>query len=117
MTLKEFYSKIGGDYDGVTTRMCGEKLVLKYALKFLDDTTFAALGEALEKGDCDSAFRAAHTVKGVCLNLSFDGLLKSIVPLTEVLRGGSLDVGELYEKAKADYGAVISALKELKESV
>ena len=77
MTTKECYEKIGSNYESVLSRFGNEALVKRFALKFLKDPSYAELKEALEAHDAERAFRAAHTLKGVCLNLGFDRLYET----------------------------------------
>ena len=91
MNIRECYERMGADFNGVIGRLGSEALIKKFALKFLEDTSFQSLKEGLEKGDGEQAFRAAHTLKGVCLNLGFDNLYPSSKDLTELLRAGSMD--------------------------
>ena len=77
MTIRECYGELGLDFDAVLSRLVNEKLVQKFALKFLDDPSFQNLKDALDSKDVETAFRAAHTLKGVCLNLGFDNLYPS----------------------------------------
>ena len=72
MTIRECYEELGLDFDAVLSRLINERLVQKFALKFLDDPSFQNLKDALDSKDVETAFRAAHTLKGVCLNLGFD---------------------------------------------
>ena len=114
MELKEVYEKIGGDYDDVVRRLMGEKLVRKFLLKFLDDNSYADLGRTLSEGDYKEAFRAAHTLKGVCLNLGFTELYKVSAELTEVLRGReTAGSDELYAQVKEQYTSLTEAIREL----
>lgn len=114
MTLKEVYDKINGDYNGVIHRLMDEKRVKKFLLKFPVDTSFADLRKALESGDCDMAFRAAHTLKGVCQNLGITVLFESSNELTEHLRGGNLEGSdELFEKVAKDYDDTVRAISSL----
>ena len=69
MTLEQVYAAIGGDYKGVTERLPSADFVRRFALKFLQDDSFPNLKKALEEKDAPTAFRAAHTLKGVCQNL------------------------------------------------
>ena len=87
MTIKECYEKVGSDYDGVLKRLGSEALVKRFAVKFLNDPSFQELTDGLAAQDGEKAFRAAHTLKGVCLNLGFTELYKVSAELTEVLRG------------------------------
>ena len=53
---------------GISRFMGNEGLFLKFLGKFLQDTNFAGLAEAVKKQDVEEAFRCAHTLKGVCGN-------------------------------------------------
>ena len=64
---------------------------------FMDDGSFLALGEALDSGNYDAAFEAAHTLKGVAGNVSAGPLYETIETLTEKLRAQS------YDGVAADY--------------
>lgn len=115
MTLRDFYNKTGSDYDGVLSRMGGsERIVEKFAKKFPNDTSAPQLFEAFDNKDFETAFRMAHTLKGVCLNLGFDKLRESASELTEALRGTVADnAPELLETVRHNYDEIIGALAEL----
>ena len=114
MTTKECYEKIGSNYDSVLSRFGNEALVKRFALKFLKDPSYQELKDALIRKDGETAFRAAHTLKGVCLNLGFDRLYESSAALTELLRGRDCSGYEaLFEELTVRYGALMAALKEL----
>ena len=70
-------------------RLPSPDFVRRFALKFLQDDSFPNLKKALEEKDAPTAFRAAHTLKGVCQNLGFDALYVPSSALSEALRGGS----------------------------
>lgn len=115
MTLKDCYGKLHGDYDEVISRLRSERLVQKFVLKFLDDGSFAALETAIAGRDGETAFRAAHTIKGMCQNLSFTKLGHSADELTEALRHGWNDAAPaLFEAVRADYSETADAIRELK---
>lgn len=117
MTLKECYESFGGDYDGVVGRLMGETLVKKFVLKFLDDQNFALLQTALDAHNREEAFRAAHTIKGVCQNLGFTALQESSGLLTEHLRTSfSDDCFAIMNRVSADYKKVIDAITEFRDS-
>ena len=88
MTLEECYQSFGGDFEGLMSRVMKLELAEMFAMKFLKDGSFAALEEAMEKEDYESAFRATHTLKGVCANLGISKLQAVSSELTEQLRGG-----------------------------
>ena len=114
MTVKECYEQMGSDYEGVLGRLGSEAIVKRFALKFLQDPSFAQLKESLAKNDGEEAFRAAHTLKGVCLNLGFDELFEVSAELTEKLRerktAGS---EELFQKVSQKYQKTVTAIQGL----
>ncbi|MCM1528875.1 MAG: Hpt domain-containing protein [Alistipes sp.] len=114
MTLKECYAALEGDYDNVLTRLMTEKLVHKFVMKFLDDGSFQNLKNDIAAEKYDEAFREAHTLKGVCQNLSFTKLYESSNRITEALRNGNIaEAGELMPLVEADYMQTVSAIKQL----
>lgn len=120
MTLKECYAALGGNYDEVMGRLRSERLVQKFVLKFLNDGSYQLLQDSLAAGDREEAFRAAHTIKGVCANLAFNELLESSERLTEALRDGKPpEPGEeeLLARVKADYGRTRQAIEAFQEGV
>ena len=110
MTLEECYRVLGGDYGDAIGRLRSERLLQKFVLKFLDDGSFELLCRSLDEGNIDEAFRAAHTIKGMCQNLGFTTLAESDSALTEVLRGGATDTG-LFAKVKEDYERTADAIR------
>lgn len=98
MTIEQCYSAIESNYEEVLGRFAGNKmLVEKFARKFLDDPSYQTLVDTMDKADYEEAFRAAHTLKGVCANLGFTQLFKVSSDLTEELRGGAPDEAKLPE--------------------
>ena len=88
MTVRECYEQMGADFDNVLGRLGSEQMVQRFALKFLNDTSYQTLEETLKEKNVEQAFRAAHTLKGVCLYLGFDNLFTVSSELTEKLRAG-----------------------------
>ena len=86
MTIQECYKAIGGNYEDVLRRLHNEALIQKFTLKFLEDPSYLLLKQALKDKNYEDAFRSAHTLKGVCQNLSFDRLYEVSNELTELLR-------------------------------
>lgn len=74
MNIKECYDSIGADFEDVLGRLGSEKLIERFALKFLEDDSYSNLKGALAEKNAENAFRAAHTLKGVCLNLGLKNL-------------------------------------------
>lgn len=114
MELKEFYAAINGDYEGVTSRLRSEKMVRKFVLKFLNDSSYDNLVKGLEEKNYEEAFRAAHTIKGICQNLGFTVLGDSSSRLTDALRNGwSEGADVLVEQVAKDYRQTAEAVKKL----
>lgn len=117
MELKKFYESIDGDYVNILERFPSEKFVLKFVLRFPEDAVYELLCDSLDKKDYREAFRAAHTLKGICLNLSFNVLFESSSELCEALRDtNAIDedrVSELFEIVKKDYEHTVKVINEL----
>lgn len=112
MEIKKFYETIGSDYYDVAKRLGSEKLVVHFVGRFMDDKTYPSLEAAMKNRDVEGAFRAAHTLKGVCSNLSFDRLQNAASELTEVLRRGTFEGSEaLFDSVKAEYDKIVSTWK------
>ena len=112
MTLQECYTAMGGDYDDVLGRLRSERLVQKFVLRFLEDGSYDLLCSSLESQNYEEAFRAAHTIKGVCQNLSITRLGSSSSRLTEALRSGwSEEAGGLVDEVKEDYQQTAEAIR------
>ena len=117
MTLQECYAAMGGNYEDVIGRLRSERLVQKFVLKFVDDGSYDLLCRSLEEKNYEEAFRAAHTIKGVCQNLGFTRLGDSSSALTESLRSGwTPEADRLLEQTKADYQNTVTPLQSLKDS-
>lgn len=118
MTVIECYNKIGGDYDNAMGRFKSEALVKRFLPMFLNDPSFGELTDALENGDVQTAFRAAHTLKGVCANLSLAKLCSSASEITEMLRAEKLSDAKMYFPAvKADYETAFEVITQFKSEM
>ena len=114
MTLEQMYAAIGGDYKAVMERLPSADFVRRFALKFLQDDSFPNLKKALEAQDAPTAFRAAHTLKGVCQNLGFSNLYAPAYTLTETLRAGQLEgTQEQFAKVEEQYQCTMDAIRAL----
>ena len=113
MTVKEFYDTIGGDYNAALTRLMDDGFITKLLGKFKADKNYANLTVALDGGDGKAAFVAAHTLKGLALNMGMDNLGNAASELTEALRGDSPDV----EKGKSLLPAVVAEYKKVEDAL
>ena len=116
MTIQECYEAIGGNYEDVLRRLRSEVLIRKFTLKFLEDQSYSLLKQALGDNNYEEAFRGAHTLKGVCQNLSFDRLYEVSSELTELLRdttGDQPGIPETMEKVTEIYEITIDEIKKV----
>ena len=115
MTIKECYEAMGGDYEDVLKRLMNEARIQKFALMFKKDPSMSQLTQAMDAGDVETAFRAAHTLKGICLNLGFDNLFAPSQELTEKLRGATTIEGtdELFAAVAKEYDRTCEALRKI----
>ena len=112
MTIKQCYQAMGADFEEISQRIPSEAMIRKFAVKFPEDKSFAELMKALEQGDVETAFRAAHTIKGLCLTLGFSHLTAPASELTELLRAGRLDGSEaLYGQLAQAYNRTVELLR------
>ena len=116
MNIQECYEALGGDYADVSARLPGLKLIERFIVKFLDDDSFDSLCRQIEAGNRGEAFRAAHTLKGVCANLSFTRLSSSASRLTEELRPETPFISdkavELLKEVRSDYEITAEAIRK-----
>lgn len=99
MDIKECYKEMGADYEDVLRRMGSAGLVERFTLRFLDDKSYQMIKDGIATGDAEMAFRGAHTLKGVCLNLGFRSLYEVSAQLTEDLRGRVIEGSEASQAA------------------
>ena len=104
-------------------RMGMERLLQKFMLKFLDDKSFEELCSSMEQKKYEEAFRAAHTLKGLCLNLGFKTLAESSSNLTEALRpqqfeeSDMVEIMKMLEQVKRNYEMTVSVITDFKEGL
>ncbi len=111
--LKEVYALLGGNYDLIVKRLRNEEIIRSFMEDFLEDEEFTKLEKAMEAQDERAAFEAAHTLKGVALNMEFGFLSQSLIALTEALRHGKQpNAEELYETVREDYLKTIQIISE-----
>ena len=116
MNVKKVYEATGDDCSAVVERFVSEETLSRFIVRFLSDDSFASLEKAMERGDVEAAFRAAHTLKGVAQNLGFSALGRSAATLTEILRLKTFDgSSEPFMRVSADYDNVVRAIRTYME--
>ena len=123
MQLNECYKAFGGDYESVRKRIPGDKIIIKFLIKFLSEPSYEKLCRTLEEEDYKEAFRAVHSIKGISANLGFPALLDSSGILTEYLREQDkhpVDKNkcmEYFDVITKDYKVVIDAVRMFVDSL
>ena len=113
MTIQECYDVIGGNYGDIVSRLRTEERIARFLIKVADDKSFDLLKTSLEERNMEEAFRAAHTLKGVAQNLSFTELYERAVTVTEILRGGSLNVAAEMPALEKSYLHTVKSIEAL----
>lgn len=120
MTIQECYRQLGGDFAQAQKRLPSERLISRFLVKFPDDSSFSSLCAAMEEGDRDKAFRAAHTLKGVSGSLSLERLFSSASRLTELLRPEAEEIPasahSLFEEVQQDYRLAVQVIRSYSAS-
>lgn len=86
MTLQECYDQMGGSYTDVIRRLSSEERVTKLLGMLLKDNTMGSLRTALADANYENAFIAAHSLKGILLNLGLTRFASVAAQLTDELR-------------------------------
>lgn len=104
----------GFDVDGALRRFLNNKDLYKTCLKkFLLDTSFEQLLDAYAVGNCQEAFKASHTLKGLTSNLGMDCLYHILQPMVEKLRIGNMDIKEDINQLETLYKDVYEVVQDL----
>lgn len=115
MNLKECYDAMDANYDDVMRRLGSEERITRFLSKILEDKSFLLLCNSMKAGNYEEAFRAAHSIKGICMNLGLTPLQESSSALTENLRDGKpdKDTVPLLERTMKDYEKIAAAIRTL----
>lgn len=112
---KKLLEDLGIDVDEALTRFLNnETLLMKFVLKFPGDPNFAQLKDALAAKDLETAYVAAHTLKGVAGNLSMTALFGTLSSMVDALRGKDLEkaVAQL-PLLEAQHSAMVNGIQAL----
>ncbi len=93
--------------EGLTRCMNNEVFFFKMISMAISNEYFETLGHALDEGDLDTAFEAAHALKGVIGNLALAPIYDPLSEMTELLRARKL----------ADYSSMYRPIKEIRDQL
>lgn len=115
MDIKECYAAMGGDYADVQRRLKRDTLIKKLLLMFPRDENYQLLCTSVKDKSWEEAFRAAHSLKGVCLNLGLAKMANISSDLTEELRHGEpeSDLQPLLDQLSELYNRTLSVIAQL----
>ena len=118
MNVEECYTKIGGSYATAVRLFKTDERIIKYFKIMQKDTNLDVLCKALEQNDYETAFCAAHTLKGLALNMQFTALADEVSALTELLRPreANVNIMPLLSKTKLTYQTTLSYIDTCLES-
>ena len=111
---KELLEQKGFDVDVTMRRFLNnEALYMKCLKKFLNDTSFEKLKEAYEQGNCEEAFKCAHTMKGFVSNLGINELYHLLIPMVEKLRAEDINIQEELKQLGSLYQDTYKTIENL----
>ena len=102
--LKEYGANVE---EGLQRCMGNEDFYIKMVNMMLADNSIDKLKEAIAENDLDTAFEAAHALKGVAANLSLTPISDPAVEITELLRN----------RTEMDYSELVAKICEQKEKL
>ncbi len=113
--FKEKFISAGNDYDALSERTGGdEELIAQLMQMFLDDESWECMCSNIEAGECEKAFRAAHSLKGSSGMLGLSGLFTEMKVISDKLRVGELDAAKaVFNEVRSEYEAAVKLIREL----
>ncbi|HJJ47717.1 MAG TPA: Hpt domain-containing protein [Methanocorpusculum sp.] len=114
MNVKEFYTTIGGDYEGVLSRMMKDERIEKYLGKFLESPDYQSMHDAIDAKNYADAFRFTHNLKGIALNLGLTKFAAVSSDLCETMRPGvapKVDITGMLAAVDAEYAHLVAEIK------
>lgn len=110
MTVQEFYTAIGSDYNEIMGRLGNEDRIRRFLKKMLETGDMAALKEAWARQDAAQIFSYSHRLKGNAQNLSLNWFIEMTSALTEAFRNGpaqNMDAAtEMYKALCEEYDSL-----------
>lgn len=113
MNVEALYIKTGGDYAGAIHLFQTDERIMKYLKIMQNDTNLDVVCKALPQNDYETAFCAAHTIKGLALNMHLTALANKAGTLTELLRSRQAheDILPLLAEVKQTYQTLMDCME------
>ncbi len=91
-------AQAGCDLESTLPRFLNDSdLYVRFLMRFPADQSFAQLKDAINNKDCEAAFQAAHSLKGLSGTLELTSLYDTTCQLVELLRNST--PGNVFEDA------------------
>ena len=104
MTIEDLIAYGANTTEGLQRCLNNSDFYLRMVKMIPGDANFEKLYGALESGDLDTAFEAAHALKGSTGNLALTPIFKPVSEITELLRARTeMDYSALVEQIRKGY--------------
>ena len=107
MTVNDLKTYGANTEEGLRRCMNNESFYLRLVKMIPGDTNFQKLNEAVGSGDLNTAFEAAHALKGSTTNLALTPISAPVIEITELLRA----------RTQTDYTALIAKIREARDEL
>ncbi len=113
--IREKLVEAGVDVKSALDRFMGrDDLLLRFLKKFGEDPNYELFKDSMAEKKYEEAFKAAHSLKGVCGNLSMVSLFQTISKEVEFLRGQQYEEAEkMLPQVVEEYDKSVAVLKTL----
>lgn len=111
MNKREFIKSAGVDIDEASGRFMGNYPFMDKCFgMFINDKNFINLKEAISNNNAREAFIAAHTLKGICSELSIYKLGGIVCRMSYMLKEGDIkSASEIMPEASYEYEMLLEA--------
>lgn len=112
--IKNELEKLGINVESALARFMGIESIFFKSLKlFLSDTNLEIAQNALQNEQGEEAYKAMHTIKGVCGNLSMEKLFNLSEELCSLLKNSDLAAAkEKFPKFLQEYKTLTEGLQK-----
>ena len=107
MTVNDLKAYGAKTEEGLDRCMGNEGFYLRLVKMIPGDPNFQKLFQAIDAGDMETAFAAAHSLKGSTGNLALTPINAPVIELTELLRA----------KTQTDYTAFVEAIRKARDEL
>ena len=107
MTINDLKTYGANTEEGLKRCMNNESFYLQLVKRIPGDANFPKLYDAVDKGDLDNAFEAAHALKGSTGNLSLTPIFAPISEITDLLR----------TRTQTDYTVLINKIRDARDEL